>query len=640
MTTTRERYLQWKNRLLLPQLPIEIWSHIFSYLEIYDLLSMRLVSRLFYSCVNRHTPFWLSVIFDIDQCPNYLIQPNLLNNVRSSNVNLFTKSNLYSHCNIYLKGQPLISSKNKRRKRRLLLSQQNDDESKKQLHLRCSSVHFESLRSFDQLQLECLLTKRVRHLELSYECLPTEPSLNFLLKIERLRYLKLIFMHNINELDSFSTMIVNTMHDIIILLFKLKSKMFPLQRALLINGFNLFGLCFVSFLGDCLCFGRPFSIYSPSNTYVRSLTDNLTHGLVSVFATSFLFGSTRRSLLIIALIAGSFVDIDHFIEVRSLSLYRALHDQPRDRPFLHNSLLLLIITFIIYTIELFLWRYQNTFYSIVFFLGWSTHHLRDAQRRGLTLSPLGQTLPIDHYLPIICISLIAMKLVHLFVFNTQSASYVKVLKSLILHNLNFIQAFPENVYFIEHLRSIWLEDCLNVHFLLDAIDKQSIKNVIVRRSTCDRTILTTFIDRLDTLHYLDLSSLQINRSTNYNDQQLNLPSKLKACSLNSTLLQFCSFMPHVSLRSLELIDINIDLLSIILKTLQSLKFLCLFFTTKNLSLSSMANYLHQSQYSQLWIHFHILSLEDYDEKQILPSNILIIPIKNVFTCFCYRNRIK
>ncbi|CAF1591129.1 unnamed protein product [Rotaria magnacalcarata] len=222
MTTTRERYLQWKNRLLLPQLPIEIWSHIFSYLEIYDLLSMRLVSRLFYSCVNRHTPFWLSVIFDIDQCPNYLIQPNLLNNVRSSNVNLFTKSNLYSHCNIYLKGQPLISSKNKRRKRRLLLSQQNDDESKKQLHLRCSSVHFESLRSFDQLQLECLLTKRVRHLELSYECLPTEPSLNFLLKIERLRYLKLIFMHNINELDSFSTMIVNTMHDIIILLFKLK----------------------------------------------------------------------------------------------------------------------------------------------------------------------------------------------------------------------------------------------------------------------------------------------------------------------------------------------------------------------------------------------------------------------------------
>ncbi|CAF3738913.1 unnamed protein product [Rotaria magnacalcarata] len=588
MTTTRERYLQWKNRLLLPQLPIEIWSHIFSYLEIYDLLSMRLVSRLFYSCVNRHTPFWLSVIFDIDQCPNYLIQPNLLNNVRSSNVNLFTKSNLYSHCNIYLKGQPLISSKNKRRKRRLLLSQQNDDESKKQLHLRCSSVHFESLRSFDQLQLECLLTKRVRHLELSYECLPTEPSLNFLLKIERLRYLKLIFMHNINELDSFSTMIVNTMHDIIILLFKLKSKMFPLQRALLINGFNLFGLCFVSFLGDCLCFGRPFSIYSPSNTYVRSLTDNLTHGLVSVFATSFLFGSTRRSLLIIALIAGSFVDIDHFIEVRSLSLYRALHDQPRDRPFLHNSLLLLIITFIIYTIELFLWRYQNTFYSIVFFLGWSTHHLRDAQRRGLTLSPLGQTLPIDHYLPIICISLIAMKLVHLFVFNTQSASY----------------------------------------------------NVIVRRSTCDRTILTTFIDRLDTLHYLDLSSLQINRSTNYNDQQLNLPSRLKACSLNSTLLQFCSFMPHVSLRSLELIDINIDLLSIILKTLQSLKFLCLFFTTKNLSLSSMANYLHQSQYSQLWIHFHILSLDDYDEKQILPSNILIIPIKNVFTCFCYRNRIK
>ncbi|CAF3420457.1 unnamed protein product [Rotaria socialis] len=218
--------------------------------------------------------------------------------------------------------------------------------------------------------------------------------------------------------------------------------------------------------------------------------------------------------------------------------------------------------------------------------------------------------------------------------------YCYRLKSLILHNLNVIQAFPDNVYFIEHLRSIWLEDCINVHFLLGAIDTRSIKNVIVRRSTCDRTILTTFIGRLDTLHYLDLSSLQINRSTNYNNEQLNLPSKLKACSLNSALLQFCSFMPHISLRSLELIDINIDSLSIILKMLQSLKTLCLFFTTKNVSLSSMVNYLHQSQYSQLWIHFHILSLEDYDEKQTLPSNILIMPIKNFLTCFCYRNRIK
>ena len=98
MSTTRERYLEWKNRSLLPQLPIETWSHIFSYLSINDLLSIRLVSRLFCSCVNHHTYFWSSIIFDIDQCPNYSISSNLFNNIRSSNIDLFTKSNTYSHC--------------------------------------------------------------------------------------------------------------------------------------------------------------------------------------------------------------------------------------------------------------------------------------------------------------------------------------------------------------------------------------------------------------------------------------------------------------------------------------------------------------------------------------------------------------
>ncbi|CAF3214960.1 unnamed protein product, partial [Rotaria sp. Silwood2] len=78
------------------------------------------------------------------------------------------------------------------------------------------------LRSFDQLQLEYLLKKSIRRLQLSYECLSTEPSLHFLLKLEQLRYLKISFIHNIIELDSFAIMLINTMCDIINLLFKLK----------------------------------------------------------------------------------------------------------------------------------------------------------------------------------------------------------------------------------------------------------------------------------------------------------------------------------------------------------------------------------------------------------------------------------
>lgn len=194
------------------------------------------------------------------------------------------------------------------------------------------------------------------------------------------------------------------------------------QRLLFIDIFNLVGLCFISLLGDCLCFGRPYSFYVFSNPYLRALTDNGTHGLISVFATCFLFGWSRRSLLIFALISGSFVDIDHFIEVRSLSLHRALHDQPRGRPFLHNSLLLLIITLISFGFEYFLCRYQHVFYSLIFFLGWSTHHLRDAQRRGLTLLPFGETPPIEYYLPIMCIVLVLMKIFQMFFYTSQTRS--------------------------------------------------------------------------------------------------------------------------------------------------------------------------------------------------------------------------
>jgi hypothetical protein len=176
----------------------------------------------------------------------------------------------------------------------------------------------------------------------------------------------------------------------------------------------------ISLLGDCLCFGRPLSVYILSNSYLRALTDNFTHGLVSVLATCFLFGWTRRELLILAFLAGSFVDIDHFIEVRSLSLHRALYDQPRNRPFLHNSLLLLIISLMMFAAEYFLCRSEQISYSMIFFLGWSTHHLRDAQRRGLTFLPLGETSPIDYYLPIMCFVLITMKLFHLLFFKKDS----------------------------------------------------------------------------------------------------------------------------------------------------------------------------------------------------------------------------
>lgn len=216
MSTTRQRYLEWKTRCLLPPLPIELWANIFSYLKFSDLLSLRLVSRTFYSCINHHTQFWSLVIFNIDQCPKLFVPIQLLRNITTSNLNLLTKTNHYSHCQIFLQSQPLKSSSTKRRKRQLY---ENEEEKN---FLRCYAVHFESLRTYDQYQLEHLLKKSVRRLEFSYECLSNEPSILFLFKLEHLKYLKISFRHNIIDLDPFAIQLINVIQDIVGVLLKLK----------------------------------------------------------------------------------------------------------------------------------------------------------------------------------------------------------------------------------------------------------------------------------------------------------------------------------------------------------------------------------------------------------------------------------
>lgn len=216
MSTTRERYLEWQTRCLLPSIPIEIWAHIFSYLKLSDLFSIRLVSRIFYSCINQHTRFWSLVIFNIDQCSKFFVPIEFLRNISTMNIDLLTKTNQYSHCQIYLRNQPLKNSQTKRQKRRLYEIEQSNQ------FLRCYTVHFESLRTYDQYQLEYLLKKSIRRLEFSYECLSSEPSIMFLFKLEHLKYLKISFQHNIIELDPYSLMFINVIQDIVGILLKLK----------------------------------------------------------------------------------------------------------------------------------------------------------------------------------------------------------------------------------------------------------------------------------------------------------------------------------------------------------------------------------------------------------------------------------
>jgi hypothetical protein len=228
MSTTRQRFLEWKNRSRLPQLPVEIWSQIFMYLYRDDLCSVRLVSRMFYTCVNQYTHFWSSVIFDVDHCPMPLVTSNYMRHVRLSNMNLLTRTNLYTHCTVYFHGQLLSMTASKalnhrrRRHDHRLLSSNTNDVRPTDPYIRCSSIHFQSFRLFESTQLEYLLRKRVRHLTFSYECLPNEPSVNFLIKLDRLKSLKIHFVHHIHDVDIFTETIIRMMQTIVLIIFQLK----------------------------------------------------------------------------------------------------------------------------------------------------------------------------------------------------------------------------------------------------------------------------------------------------------------------------------------------------------------------------------------------------------------------------------
>lgn len=196
--------------------------------------------------------------------------------------------------------------------------------------------------------------------------------------------------------------------------------MFIYQRILLINGFSLLLFCVVALVGDSLCFGHPWKSLVVSNKYVRALIDSLTHGLVSALATSFLFGWSKLSLILVAFILGSLIDIDHFIQIGSFSFHRVLNSQLNTRPFLHNSFYLLILTIFVFLLgHYFQRREETTIYSMIFFTAWTTHHLRDAQRRGLTFLPFGETSKIDHYIPLTCFLLLLVKFVQIFYFSPQ-----------------------------------------------------------------------------------------------------------------------------------------------------------------------------------------------------------------------------
>ncbi|XP_065063937.1 transmembrane protein 267-like [Rhopilema esculentum] len=148
---------------------------------------------------------------------------------------------------------------------------------------------------------------------------------------------------------------------------------------------------------------------------ILALLDNCSHGIIALFAWLLMtdFENSKRNILLAFLcaICACFVDIDHFISAGSWKLKDAL--KLHSRPPFHCTTILLPHVLLMIAGSIFKSPFsQQQFlvdWVLVTFVAVITHHLRDANRRGLWFCPFGSTRPLS--MPVYLLSIITVPFV-------------------------------------------------------------------------------------------------------------------------------------------------------------------------------------------------------------------------------------
>ncbi|XP_052861944.1 transmembrane protein 267 [Anopheles cruzii] len=142
------------------------------------------------------------------------------------------------------------------------------------------------------------------------------------------------------------------------------------------------GLCFVCILADKL------SEAPQMPALLRACIDNATHALIGLIGAELVLGSVKYhptkqeygALLLEAALVSSLIDLDHFVEARSFRLQDATNLDRR--PFLHNSAICFLPVMLLFVGK----RTTNGVFTLaiaIVLIAFSTHHVRDATRRGI-----------------------------------------------------------------------------------------------------------------------------------------------------------------------------------------------------------------------------------------------------------------
>lgn len=209
------------------------------------------------------------------------------------------------------------------------------------------------------------------------------------------------------------------------------------MKKIFILGLTEIYLAFLCLIGDYYVFDNEILVRKTSEVFglserlIRALMDNSIHGMIGLGSWLLVsYPSLSRELLISAFIS-SIIDIDHFIAAKSFRVQDAVSLQ--QRPFLHNSLLMIFINVGLFLI--------NKKFSILFFISWFSHHIRDANRRGLWFGFVYTTPPVQDalYHSLILITPLIVRYAYQSNYIQTSHDYFKFLSNYFYSNKNVEQ---------------------------------------------------------------------------------------------------------------------------------------------------------------------------------------------------------
>lgn len=154
-----------------------------------------------------------------------------------------------------------------------------------------------------------------------------------------------------------------------------------------------------AYFGDYVVFKSRYS-----NSFIfRAFSDSLVHGSLGCLSALIFFSHENNLSLeaylfnvIFCTAISCLIDIDHFIVAKSLNL----HDLSNlnQRGIFHNTSLWLISSTALLFYSYLQRRLNIYILTFMLILGFSSHHIRDGNRRGLLMYPLRNTPVIDKHL--------------------------------------------------------------------------------------------------------------------------------------------------------------------------------------------------------------------------------------------------